>query len=70
MVIAKNFLHYCIEWLVFIVMCQDQLFLGHESILALEIRILKVLHIGVLKYLNSCFLIMSCPLLFHRYVYL
>jgi hypothetical protein len=44
-------------------------FLGHERISALEIRVLKVLHIGVFKYLNSCFLIMSCPLLFHHYTY-
>jgi hypothetical protein len=68
-VIAHFFLHYCMEWLVLTIMCQNQLFLGHESISALEIRVLKVLHIGVLKYLNSCFLIMSCPLLFHRYIY-
>jgi hypothetical protein len=69
MVIAHSFLHYRMEWLVLMVMCQNQLVLGHETILPLEIRVLKVLLIGVLKYLNSCFLIMSCQLLFHRSTY-
>jgi hypothetical protein len=68
-VIAHFFLDYRMEWLVVRVMCQKSIFLGHERILTLEIRVLKVLHIEVFKYLNFCFLIMSCPLLFHHYTH-
>jgi hypothetical protein len=39
MVIPHFFLHYRMEWLVLMVMCQNQLVLGHETILALDIKV-------------------------------
>jgi hypothetical protein len=52
MVIAHFFPDYCMEWLVLTVMCQNQLFLGHESISALEIRVESFAHWGF-QILNS-----------------